>query len=488
MSRFKTFVSRNYISVLFTLFSILIINVRQLIGENFGWDNSFSVAAAINIADGHGYTLRMATPDDLSKVTYEPLNKFPPGYSLLLVVVHAISFTDWVHSIYLLNALGLTVLVMVLRRMLYQLEFPAWIINLTLLYFGFVNHPYMEDHYTDLFGVVFFISGCSCLIQIVRSGTKLISLVILAALLFSFCAYFKYLYMPVIFVPFLFLLYYGKITDNTVQIRSAFIGTSVITILLAAVIVFQYFNSGTAAFISPVRRGFFPEQLLSLGHIYFASFISIGFIYQELARYTSIPLIFFVRFGSIINFLLLVWIGYSAVNLLKRKKFAKGDAKFFYAMLSSLVTISIFTLLASLTIIYYKDLGILNWVYIQELRYYGPVYIMILQFSIFVFLYPEKFLNPVTTGIFRIFVVIMVAGQVFHSTHAIIKQVFLSNDFGANRLSEKQDFLILNLASHEILNGRKVVVWSSRLEIPNIASISGSSSLFDVSILNEHFV
>ncbi len=28
-------------------------------------------------------TLRMATPDDLSKVTYEPLNKFPPGYSLL---------------------------------------------------------------------------------------------------------------------------------------------------------------------------------------------------------------------------------------------------------------------------------------------------------------------------------------------------------------------------------------------------------------------
>ncbi len=39
----------------------------------------------------------------------------------------------------------------------------------------------------------------------------------------------------------------------------------------------------------------------------------------------------------------------------------------------------------------------MNWVYIQELRYYGPVYIMILQFSIFVFIYPEKFLNAVTT-------------------------------------------------------------------------------------------
>ncbi len=93
MSRIKTFVSRNYISVLFTLFSILIINVKQLIGENFGWDNSFSVAAAKNIADGHGYTLRMATPDDLSKVVYEPFNKFPPGYKLYFGgVVHAISF------------------------------------------------------------------------------------------------------------------------------------------------------------------------------------------------------------------------------------------------------------------------------------------------------------------------------------------------------------------------------------------------------------
>jgi hypothetical protein len=485
MTRFKTFVSRKYISVLFTLFSILIINVKQLIVENFGWDNSFSVAAAKNVSDGHGYTLRMASANDLSKIVYEPLNQFPPGYSFLLVIVHAISFMDWVHSIYLLNAIALTVLVLLFRRTLYQLEFPTWIINISVLYFGFIDHPYYADHYTDLLGVVFFISGCICLIQIIKSGENLIPFTVMAALLFSFCACLRYLYVGIIFVPFFFFLYYSYVIKNKRQIISASVGILTVVFLIGALMLFQYLNSGTTLYINPLKTGFFPQQLLYLGHIFFASFISIEFIYQECSRFTSVPLSRLVSIGSIMNFSILIWIAYSAVKLLKQKKFIKNDARFFYAILSFLVGLSIFLLLAILTVVYNKDLGMMYWVYIQELRYYGPVYIMILQFSIFVILNPGRFLTVKMTRLFGIFIIMLALGQIWHSTHAIVKQVILSKNYGVRRHSEELDFHVLNLASHHILNKTKVVICSSRFEIPNMGSLSGSSSSFDISILNK---
>lgn len=455
---------------------------------NFGWDNSFSVAAAKSISDGHGYKLKMASSDDLSRVTYKPLNLFPPGYSLLLSGIHAVSFTDWIHSVYILNALGLILLILVFRKMLYQLDFPVWIINIAVLYFGFIDHPYYGDSFTDLFGVVFFISGCSILFHCVKSGKKSNTLVVLAALLLAFCVCLRYMYLGVCFVPFLFLLYYGYEMKNKIFIRSAFTGLIILTCALGIFILFQLKNSGQSVYINPIGKGFFPDQLLLLGQVFFASFASIDFILLDMSRVTSISHITVTTICSLVNFALLAWIVFSGMKLVKNRNFLERGARGFYAMLSLWVGASFFLILGILTVRYSKYLPTRIWVYFGELRYFGPVYIMIIQFSIYNLLNPGVFLNAKLTWLFRTAIIILAVGQIWHSSHTIINHVLLSKDYGTNRETEYVDVRTFRLASNEIANNRKVVIYSSSPESSNIGSLSGASCIDDISIFKKPLI
>ena len=81
------------------------LNTWQLVLPNFHFDNSFSLAAAKNVADGHGYTTRQVFPGDVSTVVYDPLNKWPPGYSWLLVGVMTVAHTSVITSAYIVNGI-----------------------------------------------------------------------------------------------------------------------------------------------------------------------------------------------------------------------------------------------------------------------------------------------------------------------------------------------------------------------------------------------
>src|SRR5579862_2305503 len=142
MIQLRNILALRQIGFVCTVFSIVAINGIQLSIPNLGWDNSFSIAAAKNISERHGFTIKMASAQDISKTYYEPLVKWPPGYSILLVLVHAIGLSDWIGSAFLLNAAGLVLLVLLFKKMLVQLEYPLWIIHPAVLYFGFIFHFY----------------------------------------------------------------------------------------------------------------------------------------------------------------------------------------------------------------------------------------------------------------------------------------------------------------------------------------------------------
>ena len=74
-------------SVVAFIIAVIALNTWQLVLPNFHFDNSFGVAAARNVAEGHGYVTHQVTPADLSQVIYEPINKWPPGYSWLVAAI-----------------------------------------------------------------------------------------------------------------------------------------------------------------------------------------------------------------------------------------------------------------------------------------------------------------------------------------------------------------------------------------------------------------
>jgi hypothetical protein len=163
MNRFQIFLSRRSTGILFTIISIFASNCWQQILPNFDVDNSFCIAAAKNISEGHGYSIEMADAGDLSKSYFQPLNKWPPGHSWLLYLIHKLLLTDWVHTTYVLNALSLTILVLLFRKLLFQLEFPSWIIHCAILFFGFFEYTFHFSNNTDLLALVFYLAGLSVL-------------------------------------------------------------------------------------------------------------------------------------------------------------------------------------------------------------------------------------------------------------------------------------------------------------------------------------
>ncbi len=209
MTRIQTVLSKRGTGFLFTLISILAINTWQQVLGNFDYDNSFTIAAAKNISDGHGYTIKTASTEDFSKFYYDPLNRWPPGYSWLLVTAHLAFNTDWIHTSYILNAIGLTLLVLVFRKMLFLLEYPEWIVNLAVLYYGFLYHPFHFSYFSDIFGLLFFLLGLMTMIKGIQSAQHILIFSVLSAFLLGVSAYMKYLYIPLSLVPSISLFIYG---------------------------------------------------------------------------------------------------------------------------------------------------------------------------------------------------------------------------------------------------------------------------------------
>jgi hypothetical protein len=484
MNKVQKVLSGQLVSILCTLFAILTINAMQQVINNFGWDNSFSIAAAKSIADGHGYSLRVVSPNDLSKVLYEPLNKWPPGYSVLLLIIHAVFRTDWIHSFFILNAIGLTFLVLVFRKMLSQLDYPVWVINIAVFYFGFINHSFYSCYFTDIFALLFFMTGCSLLLQFAKTGRNLTLLVFSATMMFAFSAYLRYLYMGIAFIPLVFLFYYGYTIKKVFIWKASAAAFLLLGILVGALILFQYLNSGAPVYLNPTKKGFFPEQLLSLGPVVPASFMSVYFVNLQISRFTPIPLGFLYNLTSVLNLAALIWMGYAALLILKRKNVFQHFYGF-YAILVLCVGSSLFLFLGILTVIYSKvHPSSIDWVYFKEVRYFAPLMIMILQFLIFIWINPGVFLGKKASTIFRIVIICIMAGEITHNLHFMIRQFFISKEYGMNRPDQEPDLYPYSMVK-EISKRNKVVVCSYPPDVANFCSLVGAGSLYDISLLKK---
>ena len=129
------------------------LNTWQMVLPNFHYDNSFSLAAAKNVADGNGYTVRHVLAADVSQVIYEPLNKWPPGYSWLLVGVMAVTGTGVITAMYIVNALMVMVFLAGIYCMMAALKFPAPAINGFILFAGFFPYAFLGTWFADLAAV-----------------------------------------------------------------------------------------------------------------------------------------------------------------------------------------------------------------------------------------------------------------------------------------------------------------------------------------------
>jgi hypothetical protein len=481
MIQIQKFLSARSVGLFCVMFSIVDINSIQLTTVNLGWDNSFSIAAAKNISESHGFSIKLASAQDISKTYYEPIFKWPPGYSILLVLVHVIGFSDWIVSAFLLNAAGLTLLVLLFKRMLVQLEYPLWIVHPAVLYFGFIFHFYTGIYFSDIFALLFFMTGCSLLLQYVKGEQKTFSLIFLSAFLFAFSAWQKYLYFGLAFIPFVSFFFYGwKKDTNKIQLASL-TGIFVTGFFIGLLVYFQFRNAGQALYIKPSSRtGFFPMQVLQMAPVVPGSFLNLDFINMQVSLHFPISYQNMYALWSVINFIVLCILLYLSWPVIKDPNFFKKDFWNFYKRMSLWISIYIFVFLIALTIHYnshYEDMKY-PWVFVGIPRYFAPFSFLLFPFFAFLFLKPKLFPNKFSFYLFRILMVSIIVEEMSHGTYFIIKQIFVHKEFGIQRRADQIELHSYNLVKAEQAKN-EIVVCAGIPEISNFSSLSGVSSIMD---------
>ncbi len=485
MRRSQIILSGRGIGILCTLISIIAINCWQLIVPNFENDNSYSLAAAKNIADGHGYSIRMVSANDFSKPYYEPISKWPPGYSWMLVLVHWITNMDWIYSGYFLNALGLIALVLIFRKILFQLEIPAWLINTTVLYFGFLKHPYHFSFYSDIFGLLFFLIGLSLLLSVVKHEQGIRWKTALSGFLLGFACYMKYLYLPLSFIPIVTLIFYAHVFKKKSLMAAALWGLLSAILSLCLLLIVTLMHTSETILLNPTTTGFFPGQIFRFAPVIPETLINLDFVNMQVSSLKFVTYETLNIFWSVINFACFAWLIYTFYKLFRFKKFKMENFKTFYIILSVLITSVLIIYLVILSVTkssHYPD-TFSPWVYVQEFRYYAVVSVFVIQFAVLFYIKRGIFFNSYGQTIFRLLLFVIVAGEIGHGTYFIVKQIAIKKYYATKIEGDRNYFNTLALVDLELTKDKNLVFCSNSPKFPNMANLKGIPAFYDLTAL-----
>ena len=473
------------VSYLVLLIAILSINTWQLVLPNFGSDNTYSIAAAKNLSDGKGYSLTTVSEQDLSNTYYDPLNKWPPGYSLLLVFIKRITSADWITACYILNALGATFLILALKKIFLLLQIPGKITNIYLLFAGLFPYSFLSQWFSDLIGVTCFMWAIALLFQMTVKNKNLMACSTGAGLLLGFCAWLKYLYLPIVPIPIIFLLFYSWRTFNIKLTKALLIGIVIVLASGAFVLWFQHYHTGTAFYLNPTQNGFFPKNLLHPGPVIPKSLFDLDFYNVQLSRIFYLPYPTMPIIWKYVNISLTSGLLFLISRFFRKTGFHLEQPLHLYMSLGLAISISISVLLffLSLTQGPYINSNTPFWTYIEEVRYYGVATIFIQQGILFLILYQRNLLGRSKKYFILVFTTVATI-VIAHGFYYLFKQALMNEEIVKKRKTEQLNFIALNTVSSLEKNSKKLVVCTDDIEIANLSSLSGASVLYDFKKLN----
>jgi hypothetical protein len=473
------------VSLLVLLVAIIAINTWQLVMQNLGSDDSFSIAAAKNLDDGRGYTITTVSEHDLSAIYYDPLSKWPPGYSLLLVLVKRITNTEWITACYILNAIGTTLLILALRKIFVLLKIPGRITNIYLLFAGFFPYSFLSFCFSDLISVTCFMWAIALLLQMTIKNKNLVSSASIAGLLLGLCAWLKYLYLPVSTVPFIFLLFYSWKTSRFKLTKALIVGISLVLASTIAELLFQHYHTGSLFYLNPTKEGFFPRNLLHPGPLIPGTLLDLNFWNVQLSGLLHIPYPDFLFIWKCVNVILMIGLLTLIYRFYRNNGLRMENTLNIYMNLGMAISVSICALLCFLSLTQgpYSSHSTPFWTYIEEIRYYGVISIFIQQGMFLLILYQGELLGGFKKY-FILFVAAVVVLIVVHGFYHLSKKALIEKEIGKKRSTEQFDLTVLKTANDLMKSGNKLVVCSYVDEDANIASLSGAAGLYGIEKIN----
>jgi hypothetical protein len=477
----KRNLSRPAITAITFVLAVIALNTWQIVLPNFHFDNSFSLAAAHHITSGEGYVTKQVLPSDVSAIVYEPINKWPPGYSWLLAGAMKLGAADAVAASYLVNGLAIVCFMAGIFLTLRSLRFPGWFINLFMLFAGFFPYAFLGAWFADLVAVSFFMLAIGLVVQAQSSSRHLLLKSMAAAVLCGYCIFLKYLYLPVAILPLVVWAWYALRLRKMQQFSAALAGAALVSAAAVLLLVYQRSHSGQPVYVNPTGRGFFPEHVLEIGALIPASLIDQDFFTLQLARlfHMSYPTAALVL--RILNYVLMAGLLYWIIKWWRSDKYRNVYA---YIVLVISAATAALLLFLSVTFAPYSTEFTTFWTYVEELRYYAIVIVFIQQWLFWYFLVRKPQRTPILYKLLKGLVGIIISLGILHSAYYLVKQALIKEQAGIHKINEQTDLAALQVVKKLQAQYPGLVICSNNHELANIASLGGAPVLYDFEALN----
>jgi hypothetical protein len=482
----KSLLSGRKVSIAILIIAILGRLLQVLFFFNIRSDRSFQLLATTNLLKGHGVTFAEVYTNDLSRVIYTPLINWPPAYSFIMAPIYSLCAHNYLIAALVLDMIASIILIVVSRAILKLLELPSFAINLFTIVSGFFIYPFYFISSTDSLGVTVFIIAVYFTFRFLRfNRASFVEISLLSVCLFL-CGSLKYLFMPIVFVPPVYLLMKGIFTKSYIFKKIGVLSLAILSAGLGLMFLYQLNRSGSAAYVSTASQGFFPQNLLEAYPFIFASFLNPATLSSLLSKYFNANPVYTIF--QIVNIVLLIFIGYGLTRLFSKGKFQWCLSKDFY-LFSALVTITLLLLLSALSVRIAKTEELPGnwWTFIQEPRYYG-VPIVLIHLSIFLS-YDSSFFK--LRRVWKYIFYLLCSFLLIETLHGITFSVHRLINLNKEEYSWQGDLDFQHYADQVIRNLRKehnipLVVYSSSYYFSNrVALYSNLPVLYKMDSVNE---
>ena len=463
---------------------VILVNVFY----SFTLDMNLQGLAAQSIAEGHGFTIPQVHASNLSELVYNPLVGWPPAFSISIapfyLLLHNIEQAGIVaFSFYSVLFIPLSYL------LLKEIGFTTWLLNLFILIYGLSIPQYLSSFAaTDLPGLLCYLLACYLLLLFLKNNKRPILSGILVGIACASGAWFRYMYLPVSFVIPVLLLWNGVLKKNkTLQIAGVYAFLCNL-ILVLALIGFQRFYTGNAAYYRPTEIGLYFSNLTSFHPYVFSTFMKLHFYIMKISLWTGIPYLEtlqIINIAGVIPGILMAYL-FCRYALKWKAQFDSPLQTFFIA--GGFMSLCCIVILLALTIFInseYRFPSNFSWVYGSEERYFIlPIFCLQAFFLWWVFL-SEPANRFRFIKIVRLFFLLIIAFEFFHGFGAIVKSLN-GNSVQKNSIAEVEDIRthIRNAAAVSSKQGMDLVIGTQGTIVAGQATLLGHKELFNLFEIN----
>jgi len=345
--------------------SLLLRIQHEITYQDMYVDKMVQIAAAKNLLMGNGFTFSTLNSNDFSVLSSTFVNKYAPGYSLLLIPLYYIT-GDFSFAVLIMDILFVILLFLALILLLKTLDIPPQRQILFFVFAGISFTPFYHLSSTDLMALAFFQWAVFVAVYFLKKKKNYLPLALLTGVLCFMTGFMKFNYYPLMFAVPLGIFIIGFFDKTKKVLLFSILSGFTAAVLLATQSLLLKLFSGSMFFVGD-PKGFFPENLAKFDVFPFKSLFfyegALQVVFNVLPVLKPVYLFVAALFSLIIVFEILRYI------------LRKIDA---VKLTKDYLTLGITVLFVNVFFLIYMSLShkgqsweIPPWTPVEETRYYG---------------------------------------------------------------------------------------------------------------------